>query len=61
MMYELEFILIQEQRAINQASRQQIHDTNSLAKETYLSKIKDIVSRNSNVTKSNSRCCVQCC
>ncbi len=61
MMYELEFILMQEQRAMNYASRQQIHDTNSLAQETYLSKIKGIVSRNSNVTKSNSQCCVQCC
>lgn len=61
MMYELEFILMQEQRAMNHASRQQRHDTNSLAKETYLSKIKGIISRNSNVTKSNSQCCVPCC
>jgi len=61
MMYELEFILMQEQRAMNHASRQQRHDTNSLATETYLSKIKGIVSKGSNVTQSNPQCCVQCC
>jgi len=61
MMYELEFVLLEEQRVIDHASRQQRHDTNLSTKETYLSKIKGTASRNPNVTQSNSQCCVPCC
>ena len=61
MMYELEFVLLEEQRVIDHASRQQRHDTNLSTKETYFSKIKGTASRNSNVTQSNSQCCAQCC
>lgn len=61
MMYELEFVLLEEQRVIDHASRQQRHDINSPTKETYFSKIKGTASRNPNVTPSNSQCCVPCC
>ncbi|MBY0201425.1 hypothetical protein H7U05_29835 [Priestia megaterium] len=61
MMYELEFVLLEEQRVIDHASRQQRHDTNLSIKETYFSKTKDTTSRNPNVTQSNSQCCVPCC
>lgn len=61
MMYELEFVLLEEQRVIDYASRQKRHDTNLSTKETYFSKTKSTTSRNSNVTQSNSQCCVQCC
>jgi hypothetical protein len=60
MMYELEFVLLEEQRVIDYASRQQRHNTNLSTKETYLSKIKGTTS-NPNVTHSNSQCCVPCC
>jgi len=61
MMYELEFVLLEEQRVIDHASRQQRHDTNSTTKETYISKRKGAASRNSKVTQSSSQCCVPCC
>ncbi|MDQ0808182.1 hypothetical protein QF029_005896 [Priestia megaterium] len=60
MMYELEFVLLEEQRVIDYGSRQQRHNTNLSTKETYLSKIKCTTS-NPNVTHSNSPCCVPCC
>ncbi|GAB1798361.1 hypothetical protein [Priestia megaterium] len=61
MMYELEFVLLEEQRVIDHASRQQRHDTNLSTKETYFSKIKGTASRNPNVAQSNPQCCVPCC
>ncbi|MBY0201391.1 hypothetical protein ACTHQ0_23885 [Priestia megaterium] len=61
MMYELEFVLLEEQRAIDHASREQLHDASLLNKETYYSKIKGTLSRKLNISQPSSQCCVQCC
>jgi hypothetical protein len=49
MMYELEFVLLEEQRAIDHASREQLHDASLLNEETYYSKIKGTLSRKLNI------------
>lgn len=61
MMYELEIVLMEEQRLIDHESRQQIHDASLLNKETYYSKIKGTLSRKLNISQPSSQCCVQCC
>lgn len=38
MMYELEFLILEEQRVIDHASHHQRHDTNLSTKETFLKK-----------------------
>lgn len=61
MMYELEFVLLEEQRAIDHASREQLHDASLLNKETYYSRIKGTLSRKLNIAQSNPQCCAPCC
>ncbi|KLV28613.1 hypothetical protein ABW04_28940 [Priestia megaterium] len=61
MMYELEIVLMEEQRVIDYTSRQHLHDANFLNKETYYSRIKGTLSRKLNIAQSNPQCCAQCC
>lgn len=59
MRYELELVLLEKQRLINEISLHEV-DNNSLVEESISSLIKSALFRTSNHQTKN-QCCVPCC
>lgn len=61
MMYELEFILMEEQRALHHASRQPIYENNLPIKDQCNSPLKINLYRKVGIKQSIPKCCAKCC